>query len=79
MLTKDGIKLAQNLIKGFHTILYAINLLLVKSMLVSNIIEAMLDLFRGKTSKYDQLEKKASKITEFINELRELIKKTRLQ
>jgi len=78
MLTKDGIKLASNLIKGFYTILYVINLLLVKSMLVSNITEVVFDIFRGKTSRYNQLEKEAAKIIEFINELRELIKKAQV-
>jgi len=78
VLTKDGIKLASNLIKGFHTILYAVNLLLIKSMLVSNITEVVFDLFRGKISRYDQLEKEAAKIIEFINELRELIKKAQI-
>lgn len=79
MRTKDGIKLARSLIKGFHTILYAVNLLLVKCMLVSNIIEVIFDLFQGNTSRYYQLEKEVNKITEFISELRELMKKAGVQ
>jgi len=78
VLTKDGIKLASNLIKGFHTILYALNLLIVKSMLLSNITEVLFDIFQGKTLRYNQLEKEAAKIIEFINELRELIKKAQI-